>query len=479
VSGDVGVDVNGDVSGGAGVDVNGDEGGDMSGRAGFGRMLRGPLLPALVAVLVVGGSTAGAAALLADGKATQTTEPSVPPPLRNAVWTVDAAHDAYDLTSLSGAWVTDAVVVRGGVDGLHAVKRADGSAAWDLPAPGDGGFVCAMSPATDGGIGVLSFGAKDSGVCGSVAAVDVATGHVLWTVKTAAVFGGRGDGKDADGAAVAVDGGMVLVDSAKPSAADPKGVASVVGLAARSGAVKWRHSTTCDHSYSAFAVGGGRVAVVEACGGTSEVLTLDSGSGAVVGSGSSSGMKAGAALVAMEPLVVADDPAKPTALGFLGSAAGGPGSTRLATTPVAGLDGLYDTLGAGGLRAPRAATGSGVVCVGRPETACWDAGGRPLVLHGMLDATAHFVPVDGGGSGDGSGGGAASFLTLPTREQPRATLCRVGADGAVTVEAELSLPVSKFLADNEDGRVFAYGDAKDLVLVAGRPAGSTVVVDVR
>ena len=96
-------------------------------------------------------------------------------------------------------------------------------------------------------------------------------------------------------------------------------------------------------------------------------------------------------------------------------------------------------------------------------------------LHGMGDAAAHFGPVDGGSGGKG----AASFVTLPTVKEPRATLCQVQADGAVTVEEELSLPVSKFLADNEGGQVFAYGDAKDLVLVAGRPAGSTVVVDVR
>ena len=424
-----------------------------------------------VAFVATGGGTARA------GKAGEAGKAAVPPPLRNAVWTVDAARDAYDLTALSGAWVTDAVVVRGGFDGLHAVKRADGAAAWELPVPGgDGAFVCAMSPTVDdgSGVGVLSFGVKGSdgsSGCGSVAGVDVATGRVLWTVKTAAVFGA----KDADAAAVAIDGGVAMVDSAKPSAADPKGVASVVGLDARSGAVKWRHSTPCDHSYSAFAAAGGKVAVVEACGGGGgggvEVLTLDAQDGAQVGAVTASGMKSGAALVARQPLVVVDDPARPTALGFVGAGPGGG-----AVVPVAGLDGLYDTLGTEALRVPRAAVGGGVLCAGRPEAACWDSAGKALGLHGMVDATAHFVPVYGGTL---SGSKGVRFLTLPTRKEPRATLCDVGLDGAVTVEAELSLPVSKFLAENEDGRVFAYGGSEDLVLVAGRPAGSTVVVDVR
>jgi len=77
-------------------------------------------------------------------------------------------------------------------------------------------------------------------------------------------------------------------------------------------------------------------------------------------------------------------------------------------------------------------------------------------------------------------GDAARVLTLPNGAQPRAALCRVNADGTYVVEAELSLPVSKFLG--ADGTmaypIFAYSDAKDLVLVAQRPGGQSAIVDV-
>ena len=444
------------------------------------RVLRGPVLPVVLAVVVVGASAAGAAALMADKSTTQkAATPAVPPPVRNAAWTVDGAHDASDLADLSGAWVTADLVVRGGADGLHAVKRSDGSSAWDLPVPADGGSMCAMSPTTDGGVGVISFEGRDALNCSSVSGVDVASGHVLWTAQTAAVAGN----KDADAPAVAVDGATALLTSDRPGAADPKGVASILGLDARSGAVKWKHTTTCDHHGGAFAAGAGKVATVEVCGSTAQVVVLDSATGtadaapAPAGTATATGTATAAptsaarvtdasGVLSASPLIVSDSQTKPGSLLFTNAA----GATT--STPVTGLDTLFASVTAPGLRLPQAEVGAGVLCATAHQPSCWTVAGKPLALRGLPDGAADAIAV--AGSGD-----AARLITLPTPAHPRASLCRVAADGGAVVEEDLSLPVSDFLTKNSLSQVSAYGDAKDLVLVAKRPSAATAIVDVR
>jgi hypothetical protein len=444
------------------------------------RVFRGPAVPVLLAVAVVGVSAAGTAALMADPTAEKST-PKVPPPVRNAAWTVDAAHDADSLTALSGAWVTDALVVRGGADGLHAVQRKDRSTAWDLPVSADGGSVCAMSPTVDGGIGVISYTATFASLCTSVSGVELSTGHVLWTAQTPAAFGV----KEANAAAVAVDHGIALVDSSNPGAADPKGVASVIGLDARSGAAKWKHTTTCIHSSSSLLAGGGQTTLVEACGSAVNVVTLDSASGSQTRSVTSPQLKSSAAPVSLTPLVVADTQNQPTALAFPGPAGAAGTTAPMTVTPAAGLDSLFDSLTSGGFRLPRAASGGAVVCAGNPHAVCWDSAGKQLVLRGLPDTAADVVAVAApppapasSAAGTAPTAAATRFITLPTPARPRAALCRVAADGKVVVEEELSLPVSAFLTRAGATQVTAYGDATDLVLVSVRPS-TTAVIDVR
>jgi hypothetical protein len=435
------------------------------------KVLRGPALPVLLAVVVVGASAAGATALMADkgSGSKKAATPAAAPPVRNAAWTVDSAHDASDLADLSGAWVTADVVVRGGKDGLHAVKRSDGSSAWDLPVPVDGAEVCAMSPTADGGVGVFSFEGKDALSCTSVSGVDLASGHVVWTAQTAVVAGS----KDADAPAVAVDGGIAMFTSVRPGTADPKGVASIVGLDAHSGAVKWKHTTTCDHHGGAFAAGGGKVATVETCGSAATVVVLDSATGtAATGTGTAttsatpSQVKGDSGVISASPLILSDAQTNPTA--FLFPNASGP----TISTPVSGIDTLFASVTTQGLRLPRSFVGAGVLCATAHQPSCWTVAGKQLALRGLPDGAADAIAVAGSTA-------EVRLLTLPTPTHARASLCKVAANGTVVVEEDLSLPVSDFLAKNGFGQVSAFGDAKDLVLMAAHPSGATAIVDVR
>jgi hypothetical protein len=78
------------------------------------------------------------------------------------------------------------------------------------------------------------------------------------------------------------------------------------------------------------------------------------------------------------------------------------------------------------------------------------------------------------------GGDAARVITTSVPGHPRASLCRIAADGTVTIEADLSQPASDYLGKNGSASTYyAYSDAKDLYLVDPHPAGETSVIDVR
>lgn len=97
-------------------------------------------------------------------------------------------------------------------------------------------------------------------------------------------------------------------------------------------------------------------------------------------------------------------------------------------------------------------------------------------MRGMPNAGAehHDVYVVEGG------GDAARVITTGVAGHPRASLCRVGADGSVVVEADLSQPVSDYLGKSGySGDDYAFSDAKDLYLVDPHPAGQVEVMDVR
>ena len=423
--------------------------------------LRGPVLPSLLAVGIAAASVAGVIAVSGSGSGHAAERPAGPPPIRNAVWTVVGAHDAASLSALSGFWIGADVVVRGGIDGLHAMKRADGTSAWDLPTPG-GGTVCGMSAGVDSGIGIVAARDGDSSSsrgCTSVSGVDVATGKVLWTTSVSPDFGTPG----ASAADYGVASGVAVIDSDQAGSAT-----GVIGLDLHTGTVKWSHSSGCDHQPTVFAVGGGRVATAESCQGRAAIHVLDAATGAAVAGAPTPplGSAPNPELLSAVPLVFADDGPSPRRLTF----APGP------VTQVADMNNLFATLPDNGPSRAQVAVGGGVLCAGGRQATCWTATGSALSVRGLPnDGAEHHDVYVVSGSGD-----AARVITTGVAGHPRASLCRIAADGRVTVEADLSQPVSDYLGkDGNSSSYYAFSDAKDLYLVDPHPAGQTAVVDVR
>lgn len=433
-------------------------------------ILRGPVLPSLIAVGVVAASVAGTIALSGSHKtsAPATHAQVAPPPIRNAAWVVDGARNATALSTLTGFWIGPDVVVRGGVDGLHAMRRTDGSSAWDLPTPG-GGDLCGMSAGIDSGIGVVAAQGTPAtlgggtGECSVLSGVDLATGKVLWTVPISKSFG-----ESMAGAAdYAATDGTAVIDSDRSETE-----AGIVALDLKTGVEKWKHRDDCEHQPSAFAVTGTKVAVAEVCHGQSQatvkVLDAETGAPAPNAAVPVSAGKDHPQFVAADPVVVADS-AHPKSLTF---GAGAP-------VPVSGQDGLFSSLATFGASRARVSMGAGVLCAGGQAAACWSltgsAAGSAVVLRGLPNAGSehHDVfPVVGPGD-------AARIVTTGVAAHPRATLCRIAPDGVVVVEADLSQPVSDYLGKNGTAEpVLVYGDAKDLFLVDPHPSGGTAVIDV-
>ncbi|NUR57511.1 MAG: PQQ-binding-like beta-propeller repeat protein [Catenulispora sp.] len=434
-------------------------------------ILRGPVLPSLIAVGVVAASVAGTVALTGKHKAAAAAPPApaAPPPIRNAAWVVDGARNAASLSTLTGFWIGPDVVVRGGIDGLHAMKRTDGTPAWDLPTPG-GGDLCGMSAGVDGGIGIVAAHGTPAtwgggtGECSVVSGVDLATGKVLWTVPISKSFG-----EPAAGAAdYAATDGMAVVDSDR-SETKP----GIVALDLKTGVEKWTHPGDCEHRPNAFAVTGTKVAIAEVCPGQSQaaVKVLDAGSGAPVPNAAvpvSTGQDR-PQFVTADPVVVADS-AHPKALSF---GAGAP-------APVAGQDRLFASLATFGASRAQVSVGAGVLCVGGQTALCWSTAGTTtgsaIVPKGLPNTGAEHHDV----FAVLGAGAAARIVTTGVSAHPRAALCRIAPDGAAVVEADLSQPVSDYLGKNGTAEsVLIYGDAKDLFVVDPHPSGGTAVIDVR
>lgn len=412
-------------------------------------VLRSPVPPTLIAIGVVAASVAGTIALTgghAAGRAGGAAPPT-PPPVRNAVWTVDGAHDAPTLSGLTGFWVGPDVVVRGAVDGLHAMKRSDGSDAWDLPTPiGGGGDICGMSPGVDAGTGigiVVSQGTQGgSATCSSVSGIDVGSGKVLWTTPVSRFF----DDPSAQAEDYGIASGMAIIDSDRTATET-----AVVALDLRTGAEKWKYSPDCEHRPAEFAVGGSRVVVGEECKGTVAARVLDAVTGSPVPNAASLSLSgpSNPRLLSAEPLVVAGDPS----------------------------NSLFVTLTKNGPSRAQVTVGKDVVCAGGRQAACWSAGGGAAVVpRGLPNAGAeHHDVYPVAGLGD-----AAQFVTTGVPGHTRASLCRIAADGTVVVEADLSQPVSDYLGKSGTaGSYSVYADAKDLYVVDPHPDGRTAVIDVR
>ncbi|MFL6116657.1 MAG: PQQ-binding-like beta-propeller repeat protein, partial [Catenulispora sp.] len=260
---------------------------------------------------------------------------------------MDGAHDAPALSALTGFWVGPDVVVRGAVDGLHAVKRSDGSDAWDLPTP-QGGNICGMSAGVDAesGIGiVVSQGTQRGGAdCSAISGVDVRSGKVLWTTPVSSYSDDPSAGAENYGVA----SGMAIIDS------DRTGVeTAVVALDLRTGTKKWTYASDCEHRPAVFAVGGARVVVGEECKGTSAARVLDAATGAPV----------------------PDATPNPAGLSL-----SGPGNPRvLSAEPLVivgdASNSLFATLVTNGPSRAQVTVGKDVVCAGGRQAACWSAGG--------------------------------------------------------------------------------------------------------
>src|SRR5205823_3594601 len=109
--------------------------------------------------------------------------------------------------------------------------------------------------------------------------------------------------------------------------------------------------------------------------------------------------------------------------------------------PVADVSGLFAGMTEHGPSRAQVTAGRGVVCAGGRQAVCWGATGSVLAVRGLPNAGAdhHDVyVVDGGGD-------AARLITTGVPGHSRASLCRIGTDGSVTVEADLSQPVSDYL----------------------------------
>jgi len=409
-------------------------------------VLRSPVPPALIAIAVVAASVAGTIALTSEhaaGRAGAAAAPT-PPPVRNAVWIVDGAHDAPALSALTGFWVGPDVVVRGAVDGLHALKRSDGSDAWDLPTP-SGGDICGMSAGVDAGTGIgiiVSQGTRSSSAtCSSVSGVDVGSGKVLWTTPIPNSFGDP----DAGAADYGVASGMAIIDSDRTAAET-----GVLALDLRTGIEKWKHTSDCEHRPAAFAVGGARVVIGEACQGTVAARVFDAATGSPVPNTASLSLSGpgNPRVLSADPVVVAGDAS----------------------------NSLFAALTTNGPSRAKVTVGKDVVCAGGRQAACWSPAGATVLPRGLPNATAqHHDVYPVGGAGD-----AARIVTTGVPGHTRASLCRIAADGKVVVEADLSQPVSDYLGKSGTaGSYYVYGDAKDLYVVDPHPNGRTAVIDVR
>ncbi|MCH0541143.1 PQQ-binding-like beta-propeller repeat protein [Streptomyces sp. MUM 203J] len=129
--------------------------------------------PAAVAGACLGAASAVAWGLLCVGD-TVTQEWAVP-------------QDRVAGSSALGSWQDGEVVVRVRPEEVTAYRLADGTPAWTWQPPRQD-VVCAMSRRTGARTGLLGH-APEGGTCGSVAALDLATGHTRWTQPVTAPEG--------------------------------------------------------------------------------------------------------------------------------------------------------------------------------------------------------------------------------------------------------------------------------------------------
>ncbi|MET9970407.1 PQQ-binding-like beta-propeller repeat protein [Streptomyces sp. NPDC006356] len=126
----------------------------------------------VVALVVLGGAGAGAWYLMASAA----TKPlySVP---TNTGWSLSDQE-------VDGTWFTDKAVVQTLAGGVKAYRLDTGKQLWATALPGAGNQACIAPSNSDGGVGIVAYGASATagaeGKCDHVAAFDLNSGKVLW-----------------------------------------------------------------------------------------------------------------------------------------------------------------------------------------------------------------------------------------------------------------------------------------------------------
>jgi outer membrane protein assembly factor BamB len=131
------------------------------------------LIVLLVVALVVLGGAGGAAWYLMAGSAT------------DPLWSVPSkAEWSLGEKEVDGTWFTDKAVVQTLSGGVKAYDLDTGKKLWATPLPGAGNQACVAPSVSDGGIGVVAYGASGMGgahgKCDHVAAYDLDSGKELW-----------------------------------------------------------------------------------------------------------------------------------------------------------------------------------------------------------------------------------------------------------------------------------------------------------
>ncbi|GGZ67445.1 hypothetical protein GCM10010344_38100 [Streptomyces bluensis] len=134
----------------------------------------GLIMLLVVALIMLGGAGGAAWYMLADSS----TEPlwSVP---SKSEWGSGEREQEVD-----GTWFTDKAVIQTLSGGVKAYALDTGKQLWATPLPGAGNQACVAPSVSDGGIGVVAYGASGMGgapgKCDHVAAYDLNTGKKLW-----------------------------------------------------------------------------------------------------------------------------------------------------------------------------------------------------------------------------------------------------------------------------------------------------------
>lgn len=173
-----------------------------------------------------------------------------------------APYDASDTLKSEGAWTDGPAVIRARLDEVVGYAGATGHADWAYHVPGQD-VICTMSAGTAEHVGLIGY-ATAGGPCADLVAIDLTSGHQLWSVTV----DGAQTGPAPD--LVAVDGGIAAVVT--PGA--------VVGYDVRTGARRWSTPTPAGCSTTQVAADGGQVAGIAECDSGYDVVALTAASGA-------------------------------------------------------------------------------------------------------------------------------------------------------------------------------------------------------